>query len=316
MNNHPPIPLLEKTYGLQFQGISPMGKHLLLQTPNHRQFLLKSLSRTLAIPAGEALRHLSLRGLHPSPLWQKPLTKGFGLTWQGRCWVLVPWQAGSTAPAFSPAGFPRLLRLLNQVHEHGRFAAVGRNYDHAQYVQRRLLELEQGYPGKNKTEFTQLFQKNLPRFIVQAKIASKLLNKWAPATGHPTLCHGDPAPKNALVLPDRRWILIDWDLIVRAHRWWELSQAIRRFNSEQSWKPWRLWDQLANVLSMAPLTKQEKNALWAALLFPQEYWRLGYQFYLEQLSRPESWYLRRLKKLLNFEAQRQVTLNIWARGLR
>lgn len=314
---HPPIPLLEETYGFKINRISPMGKHLILRTEKYNQsFLLKSLTELNAKYAGEALRHLERSGLYPSPMWQKPLTGKDALLWRSFYWVLAPWHEGSTAPAFSRNEFPKLIRLLNQVHQHGRSTVVGWPYDHAQYVAKRLADLERGYPGQKQTRFSQLYHQHLSHFALQAKISSRLLSQLAPFAGKPTLCHGDPSPKNTLILPDRRWILIDWDLIVRAHRWWELSQAIRRFNLNYAWKHWALWDLLAKAQPKAELTSIEKQALWASLVFPQEFWRIGYQYFTEKLSRPESWYLHRLQRILHCETQRQISLHLWFRQLR
>jgi len=104
-------------------------------------------------------------------------------------------------------------------------------------------------------------------------------------------------------------------MIVRAHRWWELAHAIGRFSMVYSWKTWPIWDHLDRALPRTELTSQEKMALWASLVFPQAFWRLGYQYYREKLPRPESWYLDRLNRILRCERQRQVSLHLWLREL-
>lgn len=313
---YPPISFLEKTYALRISRITPMGKHLLVKAEQPRRlFLLKALDVQRAKHAGEALRHLARCGLQPSPMWQLPLTGQDGLLWHSRCWVLIPWQHGTTAPVFTKSGFPRLLQLLNQVHEFGRSATVGRLYDHGQHVAKGLVDLEQVFGAGSATGFSRLYRKNLPHYLDQAKTALKILKQRTPVTDKTTLCHGDPAPKNTLVLGDGRWILIDWDMIVRAHRWWELAHAIGRFSMVNSWKTWPIWDHLDRALPRTELTSQEKTALWASLVFPQAFWRLGYQYYREKLPRPESWYLDRLNRILRCERQRQVSLHLWLREL-
>jgi hypothetical protein len=178
---------------------------------------------------------------------------------------------------------------------------------------KRLSDLELFLSIESSSTFAQNYRELLSYHLETGWQAIQIIKASLPEKGYKaTICHGDPSPRNTLCLPDGRWVLLDWDRLVRAPRWWELSQVIRRFQNQNAWKEWPLWDSIHKHVKPL-LQPDETTALLGCLLFPQEFWRLGDQYFREKLNRPESWFLRRLEALQRIELNKNLTLLKWAR---
>lgn len=316
--NTPPLPLLRKSYNLpDYLELSPMNAYWRLNIDHRPAYFLKCLTSDTvhARHVWRSLNYLANRGINPLPVWVKTVQGEPFFEWSGRQWVLIPWINGTKAPVYTPEGFPKLLRLLSKVHQFGKDCPYGEWFIPNVAFSKRLADLESYQSMRKKTAFAHAYCSYLPYYIETARRAIHIIKAQLPGVGdQATLCHGDPSPRNTLCLGDGRWALLDWDRLVQAPRWWELSQAIRRFQNLRAWKAWPLWERIDNHVQIR-LAYCEKVALWGCLLFPQEFWRIGNQYFHESLKRPESWFLHRLERIWQLEPGKKMTLIQWARPL-
>jgi hypothetical protein len=311
----PPPDLIQRHFGLSSFSIRPMGRYWQLKTDCGRRFLLKPISSNLkdVVRIWELLNYLTKVGYHSSTPWQTTKDSCPTFYWQGKYWALIRWITGKPAPVFTVHGFSHLLQLLSDLHNQGLGCSIGSSFIPSQVYSNRLLDLKKGFKvhktSKNSSGFSLMYKKALSDFIQCAHLANSILNRLC-IDEQTTVCHGDPSMRNTVNTPDGRWILIDWERIVNAPGWWEISQAIRRFGYANSWRS----DHMRKVwfkLNQSTLAEKEKFALLGALYFPQEFWRLGYQYFVEDLPQHDPWFAHHLKVIILREPQRRATLNEW-----
>lgn len=317
MANTPPLPLIIESYGLEGPFLlSPMASHWRIDLDHHPAYLLKRFSNNASHTDAvwRRLNYLDEQGLTPSPLWRSQINGAPALEWRGGYWILIPWLNGSPAPVFSDWGFPKLLRLLSFVHQFGRGCQEGEVFNPARIYSQRLIEMEDEFNGR-PSKFDQGYQRFLTNTLPNTHRACDLLNEVNPTLSSDwTICHGDPSGRNTFHLGDGRWAFVDWDRAVLAPRWWELSQALRRYNERNGWRKRSLWKNLNRDIRPS-LSRQEQLALWACLLFPQSLWRLGAQYYHEKLNRPDRWFSERFEAIQRMEIHRLLALQDWGRSL-
>ncbi|HEX2953463.1 MAG TPA: phosphotransferase [Bacillota bacterium] len=292
-----------------------MGPHWILQTNHQPAFFLKELTSDSvhARHVWRSLKFLAQKGILSHPTWLETVQGEPFWEWHGSQWVLTPWFSGSPAAIYTHEGLSKLLRLLSQIHIAGTDCPHGEYFIPYNSFGKRLSDLELIPSIESSGTFAQNYRELLPYYLETGRQAILIIKASLPEKGFKaTICHGDPSSRNILCLPDGRWVLLDWDRLVRAPRWWELSQVIRRFQNQNAWKEWPLWDSIHKHVKPL-LQPDETTALLGCLLFPQEFWRLGDQYFQEKLNRPESWFLRRLETLQRLELHKNLTLLKWAR---
>lgn len=312
MSFHPPDALVKSTYNLRDLTLTPFGKHTLLRTEDGHRFLLKPIA-PLHEDIGmlyKATDYLRQKGFLSALPW---VTSGKSLfiPWQNQYWALVPWIYGKPAPVYSPAGLPVFIGLFHRLHQIGQDCPYGKLFLPMSEYKLRLQDLENVYQTDRSSSWADHFRNMIPKLLPSAQRSFRLM-KLAPHAL--TLCHGDPSAANTIRRADGQWVLVDWDRLSRAPRWWELAQIARRFGYINAWRPEAMDKFYRSLLRITMLTEDEKSAFLGALLFPQEIWRLGYQYFCEK-RRPETWYHDKLALILKWDQRRNLILQQWKNGL-
>lgn len=304
---------IQDAYPLTPIAISPFGRHFLLRTTDGRRFLLKPVVSGFneAQSLYNAMQHLIEQGF----LNQLPWLSTHGdlpfIPWNGQYWALIPWVCGRTAPVFSKDGFPIFLRLFKRLHSLGHNCPYGTPFHPVKRFGERFHNLSNGFGCYPMTHWAKNYQSILPSYLPRAQTALYFMND---APTFSTLCHGDPSPANTRLRPDGEWILVDWDRLVHAPRWWELAQITRRYGCYHSWRPHLMRSFLRQFLQIAELVPEERWGFFGSLLFPQELWRIGHQYFIED-HRPESWFTSRFALIQKMDQRRLLTLRQWQKEL-
>lgn len=121
------------------------------------------------------------------------------------------------------------------------------------------------------------------------------------------LCHGDLGANNALVHGNAVY-LIDFDRAEMNVFPSDLAMLIRRVLCAQEWEIDLAAELLQTYQRVRPLSPREIRVTAALLHWPQPVWRLGYQYLVEKLDRPEQFFLSRLWHWTSKTGKRQAFL--------
>lgn len=124
-------------------------------------------------------------------------------------------------------------------------------------------------------------------------------------------CHNDPAPRN-IIMQDRKWYLIDFELAGINLFIKELATLLLRVLSANAWQPESVIQLLDSYCKIRPLPDGELEILPFLLCFPQKFWRFCSQRYLEKLDRGEHFYQEKIWSLVQEEALRRKALQVWS----
>lgn len=309
----PPVQLIQDAYGISDIALSAFGCHFLLRSRDQGHFLVKPIVRSKeeAGALEEAMRYLVHKGFLSALPWLATQNKTAFFMWNGDFWALTTWVDGHPAPVFTLTGIPIFLKRFRELHRLGEHAPYGTPFSARFVFEERLSDLSQGFHCSGESPWANRYRKHLPDHLPTAQNAVEILKSAADSF---TLCHGDPSSQNTRLRPDGSWVLVDWDRLVRAPRWWELAQIARRFGAYHRWRPDPMRRFSSLLQEIAALNPEEYRGFFGALLFPQEFWRLGYQYFYER-RRSEIWFQQKLSTVLQWEQRRLLTIHQLQRAL-
>ncbi|MGE5528254.1 MAG: phosphotransferase [Patescibacteria group bacterium] len=168
--------------------------------------------------------------------------------------------------------------------------------------------------------FARLYRRALPAALADCEAAMALLREAGyvelarerEKTGG--LCHGDVAANNMLV-HGRHAYLLDFDRAAPDVFPYDLAMLLWRALPPQGWRAdlaSALLDAYRRVRALAPA---EQKTIAALLHWPQQFWRLGSQYFRERLDRSERFFRGRLWQWTQGAPARQSFLADARRGL-
>lgn len=110
-------------------------------------------------------------------------------------------------------------------------------------------------------------------------------------------CHHDFAHHNILITEEGKLKIIDFDYCILDSYLHDISSLLLRAMKNGRWELEKS-EFILNSYGEEKTLRQEQIPVMAAFMeFPQDYWQLGIQYYWEQQSYGEDFYVSRLKKI-------------------
>lgn len=177
---------------------------------------------------------------------------------------------------------------------------------------RRLNQLEyfKALSGLRREPFDRIYTRHVPYFLNQARRAITALNAspyhWIVAEEKKKgyLCHHDFSARNLLLAPTG-CCLVDFDYCLCDLRLHDLANLMLRLLRHDKWQYTRARFALLVYHRQYPLSGGHLQVLHALLEWPQDFWQVGLQYYVERLAWPTPRFLKSLKKKIQEEVYRQ-----------
>lgn len=308
-----------KMYRLKVLKTEKTRKVFHIKTPNG-DFALKptQMSEETIEFIQLVLSELSQRGFPVEPFILTDEGRNFSI-FEGARFLLSPWFSGREA------NFDRLgdlmfgAKLLARLHQDSQglsgesVPAERRRWGSwPRIFSNRIHQLEsfQELSKSGRENFERIYHRFAPHFLFQAEesLANLSLSPYffitAIESSHSYLCHHDFSGRNLLVNPvDCR--LLDFDYCIADLRLHDVANLILRLLRHDEWQSGRASFALKIYHRQYPLTEEHLRVLHLFLCWPQDFWQLGLQYFIERLPWPMERFLRTLNKKIADEPARQ-----------
>ncbi|MCY6355523.1 CotS family spore coat protein [Clostridium sp. ZS2-4] len=118
-----------------------------------------------------------------------------------------------------------------------------------------------------------------------------------------SFCHHDYTYHNIIMDENNQVNIIDFDYCKREVRVYDISNFMGKVLKRREWNI-----QCANIIidaynEVSPLSKEEYRVLFAFLLFPQRFWRLGNRYYYNEVSWANNTFNKKIQTLISEQEQ-------------
>lgn len=171
---------------------------------------------------------------------------------------------------------------------------------------------------KGKAElshFDSLYLENVDFYINQAFSAvehlknTKYFELMQEEMKRRSFCHHDYAHHNVLISDDFKVFVIDFDYCICDSRLHDLSSLIIRNMRHGNWNMEKAQYIIDCYLKEGWLHKDEIPVMNAFMEFPQDFWQVGLQYYVEKQDWDEAHFNKRLNNAVNDKIDRQQFLD-------
>lgn len=121
-------------------------------------------------------------------------------------------------------------------------------------------------------------------------------------------CHHDTANHNFIITPQKNIYLIDFDYCIYDSHLHDLGSIIIRNLRHGKWSVKRMGFIIKQYNEIINLNEKELEVLRCFIEFPQDFWQIGLQYYIEKLKWEEEIFLKRLRRIVEDFAYRRVFL--------
>lgn len=184
---------------------------------------------------------------------------------------------------------------------------------------RQLEEFEHlAQSEAEESEFSRLYLRHFDTFYRQAAYSLELLFKSPyPAVAQMdcarrSLCHHDYSGRNLLRTYDHQLFLVDFDYCLRDLRIHDLINLLVRNLKHSDWRMELCRFILQEYHRIAPLFEPEIEVMQVLLTWPQDFWQVGLQYYLEQLPWPKERFLKKLEAKVNARSAQEAFIKRFA----
>jgi CotS family spore coat protein len=272
-----------------------------------------------------ALTHLYQQGFDQTPpLVTNQRGEPFIRTTDG-LYVLTPWFNGLELNF-------RLLMDLKQASAFlARFHLLSRGFipppqaprpswpDWPSQLTQRISQLEHfcqlARTEKETASFSRLFLRYFEPFYRQAVASCRQLAAApypavvAAARQQLGFCHHDYSGRNILRTYDNRLVLVDFDYCLQDIRIHDLINLLVRNLKHNNWRMDLGRFILTTYHQTAALTLEELQVMQVLLSWPQDFWQIGLQYYVEKLPWPPGRFLKKLEHRIQQRFERERFLN-------
>lgn len=112
------------------------------------------------------------------------------------------------------------------------------------------------------------------------------------------LCHHDSANHNFLITRDLKVYVIDFDYCIMDSHLHDLSSLIIRNLKYGHWDMGTMEFILEIYSGRIPVSREEKYLIFCFMEFPQDFWQIGLQYYVEKQPWGEDYFIKRLNRTL------------------
>jgi CotS family spore coat protein len=309
-------------FGLKFIDSVPTRKVFHIMTP-FSEFALKPTRltpRELSF-IQSAVTHLKGCGLPVAAL--TPTVNGdLSISYRSHRYILMPWFPGREADFNRQRELLFGVKIMARIHRDGG-GFFPKTFPEGRFLwgrwpgrfASRLCQLREFYSmglGKKET-FDRLYRRYLSDFYRQGEYALEYLSATdyleisAAEEYRGYLCHHDLSDRNLLLNPEN-CCLLDFDYCLSDLRLHDLANLMLRILRHDDWQ----WERARWLLMVYhrqyPMTTEHLQILHAFLSWPQDFWQIGLQYYIERQPWPMSRFLKSLHRRIKDEPARQYFL--------
>ncbi len=154
-------------------------------------------------------------------------------------------------------------------------------------------------------DFDEIFSKNLNYYWNQAKESTEMLKSCpygeisAESEKLGEFCHHDMANHNFLISEDENIYLIDFDYCIMDTRLHDLCSLVIRNMRYGVWDMEKAYFILNEYDSVYSIGQKDLEVIKAFMTFPQDFWQVGLQYYVEKQPWTMEYFLMRLSRIVN-----------------
>jgi CotS family spore coat protein len=173
----------------------------------------------------------------------------------------------------------------------------------------------QAITEKDTSAFSRLYLRYFEPFYRQAvQSYERLLNSSYQFIAYEafqkkTVCHHDFSCRNLLRVSDRQLCLVDFDYAIRDIRIHDLINLVIRNLRHNEWNIEVCNRILYEYHQRSRLSADEIEVMHTLLTWPQDFWQVGLQYYVEQLPWPAKRFLHKLEHRIEARFMREKFLN-------
>lgn len=163
----------------------------------------------------------------------------------------------------------------------------------------------------NHTYFDRIYLDYADYYINQGSLAiehlkeSEYFNLSQKEMGNRSFCHHDFAHHNVLISDDFKVYIIDFDYCICDTRIHDLTSLIIRNMRHGNWNMEKAQYIVDCYLKEGHIEKEEVPVMNGFLEFPQDFWQVGLQYYIEKLNWDEMQFNKRLDNVIDDRSDRQ-----------
>lgn len=169
-----------------------------------------------------------------------------------------------------------------------------------------LLEFGMTIEEKESIDnFDEIFARHLSYYWQQAKKSTNMINEspyWEiseASRGLGEFCHHDLANHNFLISEDGRVYLIDFDYCIMDTRLHDLCSLIIRNMRYGVWDIGKACFILNEYDREYSINQKDLEVIKSFITFPQDFWQVGLQYYVEKQPWTMEYFLMRLNRIVN-----------------
>lgn len=321
------LELLSTTYDVEMSNITPVKNVMRISTKTGDKCLKKmkyNMSQSLFILS--ALEHLLKKGF-TKILPLIPAVDGrFYFKLGNDFYFLTEWIVSRECDYSNPVELRMAAISLAELHEASENFSPGAEVDErivwgrwGSRFEKRIRNMQsfkEMIDSKNRlTYFDGVYRANIDYFINQGISAiehlrdSNYLRLMAEEMKRNSFCHHDYAHHNVLISSDFKVYLIDFDYCICDTRIHDLSSLIIRNLRHGNWNMEKAQYIIDCYCKKGYLKEDEIPVMNAFMEFPQDFWQVGLQYYVEKLKWEEDHFNKRLERVIDDIHDRQRFLN-------
>lgn len=317
---------LAQGYGLQILSACPHRKVWQLETSQGPKYLKKTkLNAASLYFIHEALEYLVQQGFPTVPRFRLDRDgKPFVQNGADR-YVLTDWYDATELDFQVLTDLQQACRLLAIFHLKSRGFQPSRPSTRTVWLdwpakwEKRIRELQTfrdlARADSENSPFSRLYLRHFEPFYRQANLSYQWLLKSpypevaAAAARERSFCHHDYSDRNLLRTTAGQIIMVDFDYCLSDLRIHDLVNLLVRNLKYLAWNSELGKYILTQYHQTAPLSREELQVMWVLLSWPQDFWQVGLQFYVEKLPWPKARFLRKLERKLRQRFDRERFLS-------
>ncbi len=169
-----------------------------------------------------------------------------------------------------------------------------------------LLEFSRAIEEKEYIDdFDEIYSRHLSYYWQQAKESAAMIDGgpyWevsAKSEESGEFCHHDLANHNILIAENGRVYLIDFDYCIMDTRLHDLSSLVIRNMRYGNWDIEKAYFILNEYDRIYSIDEKDLKVIKAFITFPQDFWQVGLQYYVEKQPWTMDYFLMRLNRIVN-----------------
>lgn len=241
--------------------------------------------------------------------------------WQGDMYCIMDMVTGTECDFSSPVDLISASEGLGELHlaSEGFKSSLSNKYNTGKLIdrfKRRIQEMNFfnsiASAHENKSQFDEIFIKNVEYYIKQIDKSVKMLEKSAyyklcSEEDKIVICHHDLAHHNILI-NNRKAYFIDFDYAIIDLKVHDLCNFINKVVKNFAFDIEKTKIIMENYCTKNSLNKREIEVLSAMLTFPDDFYSISKDYYTKRKDWDENIFLERLKKKIGYNEDREEFL--------